>query len=268
MLDVISEIEDGLVKYVGIHPGEFGYTTNQFAKSGGLFWGAVKKEWKRLLIMASQKCETLVLTTHMRSEFHGARPTGKRIPSGKDTILDITSLYMTLVRNIKTGAKEVPLAPSGICKHPGGKSRLVRVNPITGVPEQLLPPHIPNASPAGIRFYLEHPPDFANLKPEEQAVPTQELTDDDRLGIRAGIAASENEKAQADLERAIVEANKVKPEGGHKMSSELLKGKLLDAVGLDDAKTILYARYKAKKVADLNFDQQLDLDKHIDALKK
>jgi len=269
MLDTVSEIESGLANYVKSHPSEFGYTANQFAKSAGLFWGAVKNEYKRLLILAASKCETLVLNMHMQQEFRGAIPTGKRIPKGKDTVIEVTSLYMTLMRDTKAKEQKVSQRPSGICKWPGGKSRLVRINPETGQPQQLLPPFIQDASPDGIREYLKAPPDFDNLKPSEQAIPDKILTEDERLAIKAGIASDESTRAQADLSRVELEKeihSEIKPEGLDNKTVEDLRQKVLTKISLEDAKTILSTRYAVTKLSQLTSLQAADLEKHIDSL--
>ena len=267
MLDTISEVEDGLTEYVRKNPTEFGYSFNQFDKSAGLFWGAVKKEWKKLLTTAARKFETLVLTVHMRQEFHGARPTGRRVPKGKETIMDITSLYMTLTRKPKVGSKTIPLVPSATY----GKSRLARVNPETKKLEQLLPPSIPDASPDGIRKYLQSPPDFNNLSLKERAAPEETLSEDDKLALKSGIASDEAAKAQAELERIRLEKEireEAKPAGNQALQNKLRDALLSATSSVDEARSILETRYKVSKIADLSREQLLDLEQHIETLKK
>jgi len=265
MLDTVSEIEDGLVSYVLAHPGAFGHTAGQFAKMAGLMWGAVKAEWKRLIMILSQKCETVILTQHMKSEFKGTKPTGRRLPRGKETILRVATLYLTLSRKAIPGASNQPTYPSGIY----GKGRLIGVNYSTGEVQQLLPPHIPNASPAGIREYLRAPPDFTNLKPEERAVPEQVLSDDDKLAVKAGIASDEAARAEADLARVELEKEiKVDEVETQEWDAKALKKKLLLNVSLPEARAILQARYNVTKISELTFNQATDLVNHIATLGK
>ena len=265
MIDTISEIEDGLATYVSKHPGAFGYTSTQFAKMAGLMWGAVKSEWKRLIMILSQKCETVVLTQHMKSEFRGSTTTGRRLPRGKETVLRVATLFLTLTRKPIPGAKSQPTYPSGIY----GKGRLIGVNYSTGEVQQLLPPHIPNASPAGIREYLKTPPDFSNLKPEERAVPEDVLSEDDKLAVKASIAADEAARAEADLARVELEKEiKIDEVKEKEWDREALKSKLLSNVSLSEAKAILRTRYNVAKISELTFQQATDLVNHIATLGK
>jgi len=273
MLDTIAEIENGLVQYIGARPGNYGYTAKQFMKGGGygggIFWGVVKSEWKRMLMTAGMKFQTFILTMHMRSEFSSSgKPTGRRIPMGKETIMDITSLYMTLVRDIKPGVAHVNLPPKGLCQYPAGKSRLMGLNSM-GKIQDLLPPVIPDASPAGIRTYLDSPPDFSNLLPEEQALPEVVISASQKLAIQADIAELENERAQADLARAEIEKeikNEVKYMVLDSEALKRLKSKVLSKVSLEDAKAILNTRYAVGKLGQLTFAQAADLEVHIDSL--
>lgn len=261
ILDTVTEIEDGLTSYISNNPTEFGYTANQFAKMEGLMWGVMKTEWKRLLMLASQKCETLVVTAHMKDVWKGKVNTNRRTIRGKETLIQVASIYMTLTRNVVPNAKDLSIKPSGICMWPGGKSRLVRINPETGQPEQLLPPHILDASPNGIRQYLKTPPNFAKLKPVERAVPPANLSDDDKLMIQAGIVSDELERARMEKESKV----NVKQEKG---SDEALKESLLNRVSLSQAKLILKERYNVEKIYQLTIAQCADLKKYIESLGK
>ena len=98
VVDPASEIESGLTQYVKEHPAEFGYTKSQFDQAAPLFWGAVKDFWKSILDDLRTRCETICLTVHMRDEFKGGRPTGKREAKGKETLFELASLYLEMER--------------------------------------------------------------------------------------------------------------------------------------------------------------------------
>ena len=268
IIDTVVEIEEGLVRYIRKRPEEYGYSENQFAKMEGLMWGVMKSEWKRLLVLASQKCETLVLTTHMRDEFRGNQPTNRRIPKGKETIIQVASIYMTIARKMQAGVGKVKARPSGICAWPGGKVRLLRINPQTLEPEPLLPPHVVDASPEGIRAYFQSPANFNKLKPEERAVPPVSLSEDERLMIQADIAADQSAKAKAELGK--LEAERGGQNSGQKgiESASEIKKRLLAEMTLPEAKNLLQIRYKKQAVARLTLSQLADLSLHLDSLGK
>lgn len=269
MLDTITTIESGLVDYVKHNASTFGYTNQQFTKMEGVMWGVMKAEWKRLILIATQKCETLVLTTHMRNEYRGKVPTNRREPKGKETIAEVASIYMILSRKAIPGAQSISTRPSGICMQPGGKSRLVRMNPKTRALEPLLPPCIKDASPDGIRKYLAVPPNFADLKPEERAAPVTEMTEDDRLFVKAGIASDLAAKAQSELQLKESKMSTNLPVGvaDHCFSS-LLKTRLLTMMTVAEAKVLLTTRYNVDMFVQLNEKQLADLAQHLDSLAK
>ncbi len=271
IIDTATEIEDGLTQYMKANPGNFGYTSAQFTKAGGLFWGALKSEWKRLLLYTASKLQTLVISVHMKAEWKGKVTTGRRIPKGKEVLMDVASLYMTLTRRMRPGVKIQSPRPSGITCWPAGKSRLNRINPDTGQPQQLLPPFITDASPDGIRAYLKNPPNFSNLKPSERALPDIELTADDKLSLQAGIAADELSKAESDLERIklekeVQENSVISIDRIERLAK--VKKDLIDAVGLDNAKLFLIKAYDVSKLSKLNSEQLTDLEKRILTLAK
>lgn len=190
-LDTVSEIEDGLIDYVQANPAEFGKTAAQYAKAKGLMWGDVKRLWKSTLDDLASRCETFYFTAHLKSEWVGGAPTGKQIPKGQATLDELASLYLWLERGLDESGKprREPVAEVR-------KSRLAsfRFDPATGettvVPS--LPSRIPIATPAAIRRYMIAPPDPSNLRPEECAKPDI-LSEDERLAMRARIAADELE---------------------------------------------------------------------------
>lgn len=259
MLDTINTIETGLADYVKQNPAEFGYTAKQFHKFEGLMWGAMKSEWKRLILLATQKCDTLVLTTHMKVAYVGGIPTRHRIPKGKETISEVASIYMVLSRKVIPGSNTMQLEPSGVCVQPSGKSRLLRMNPHTMKLEPLLPPNIVNASPSGIREYLKNPPDFNNLEDFEQAV-EDKMSDDDRLEMKVTISGNLARKAEAELQ--------MKEDGAMVGSGHAdLRQRVLALMTLDEAKIMLKVRYEKYKLSSLTSSQVIDLEEHLLTLK-
>lgn len=199
VLDTISEIETGLADWVRAHPGEFGRTMGQYIKMAGLMWGDVKEYWKAILSDLSARCQTFAFTSHMGNVWAGDRPSGKRKPKGKETLMELASLYLHMERKADS-AGNMPAKPSAIVL----KSRLATMipDPETGdirvVPT--LPPRIPVATPHAIRQYMLHPPDYSKLKAEEQA-PEKVMTEDERAEIRLASAEAERETEALRLEQ-------------------------------------------------------------------
>jgi len=277
IIDTIPEIEAGHGDYVRGHPGAYGYTAAQFAKAAGLMWGAVKADEKRLLMSLASKVQTLVITLHMRDEFKGGKSTHKRIPKGKDTLMDIASLYMIIDRSGKPGSKEAPTVPCGICDPPQGKSRIVGL--VDGKLRPLLPPFLNDASPNGIRAYLANPPDFSNLKLGERAKPIPVMTEDDRLELRARIAADEAARASADLatqelkneiDKEVAPTSPTKTPNRPISNEEILavRKPLLEAMSLSEAKILLKAKFNVSTIAELTRDQLHELQAHILTISK
>lgn len=200
MVDPFSEIEAGLAQYVEKNPNEFGFTVAQFNKSGGLYWGCVKDVLKSHLDNLRSLFETVYLVTHMRDEYKGNAPTGKREPKGKETLFELASLYLWFER--KPDAQgNVPAAPSAKVL----KSRLshTRFNVETGEMQviPILPPRMPKATPAEIRKYIAAPPDYSKLS-EDERVHEEGMSEDERLLIQARISENQKDTAQAELAKA------------------------------------------------------------------
>jgi hypothetical protein len=199
MIDTISEIEDGLVEWVQKNPTYFGHSSGQYAKMSGIMWGDVKTLWKNVLSDLASRCQTFVFCSHMSNIWQGDRPTGKRKPKGKETLMELASLYLLMERKAdKNGV--MPAKPSAIQL----KSRLVHISfdPETGElrdPQPCLPPRIPVCTPAEIRKYMNSPPDYKALKPEEK-VQEETLTADERelLALQKAEAERDTEKMRLD----------------------------------------------------------------------
>lgn len=197
MVDPFSEIEQGLTEYVYENAAEFGCTKNQFDKSGGLFWGAVKDYQKQLLDELRARCKCFYFVMHMRNVFQGNVPTGKREPKGKETLMELASLYLEFDR--KPDAKgNVPQEPAARVL----KSRLAHTTLIDGRPvvHPILPPRLPVATPEAIRQYILKPANYDKLSAKER-VPEEQMSDADKLRLESLIATQKNEAAQAELSR-------------------------------------------------------------------
>ena len=193
MADPITDIEGGLVSYVKKNCKQFGLTENQIAKAGGLLWGAVKDYWKQVLLRLSTKCQTFYFTTHLRSVWDGDRPVrGKKEPKGKDTLMELSSLYLWLERK-PDDKGDVLAVPSARCAEPYGKSRLAdAVMTDDGRLDitRLIPPRLPEATVEAIREYIAQPPDRQKLREDERVVEDC-LSDDDKLRMKESTALAE-----------------------------------------------------------------------------
>lgn len=99
-VDPINEFEEGIKDYVMRYPEQYGYTANQFNKMPALIWGCVKAALNNLIMLIAQKCECFVFVTHLGDIFlPDGRPTGKKKPRGKTTLMKNATLYFYLKRN-------------------------------------------------------------------------------------------------------------------------------------------------------------------------
>jgi hypothetical protein len=199
VLDVATDVEIGAVDWVRANPGYFSRTAAQYARMSGLVWGDMKELWKAILADIASRCQTFVFAVHMADVWVGDRPSGRRRPRGKSTLLELASLFLCLER-CKDGKGNQQTVPSAVVL----KSRLAHthVNAATGVVEIVpaLPPRLPAATPDAIRAYLLQPPDYRKLTKDERA-PEAVLTDDDRAQIKLQTAEAEAEAARLQLEK-------------------------------------------------------------------
>jgi hypothetical protein len=199
LLDPVSEIESGLVDYVRTHPGDFGRTIAQYAKSAGLMWGDVKEFWKAILADLASRCETFAFTSHMANVWERDGPTGKRKAKGKETLMELASLYLQLERK-KDAKGNMPAKPAAVVL----KSRLSSIRVSDGGDVDIvptLPPRLPEATPAAVRKYMTAPPDYSHLKPDELA-PDVAMTEEEKLELRHQTARAECEAEEMRLARA------------------------------------------------------------------
>lgn len=199
MVDPISEIESGLQQYVRENPGEYGYTKAQFDQAAPLFWGAYKDAWKAILDDLRIRCQTFYFVVHMRDEFKGGRPTGKREAKGKETLFELASLYLEFERKAddKGNVPDVPAAK--VLKSRLAHTRMAEDGSVQIIP--ILPPRLPKATPTAIRQYIATPPDYSKLKKGE-LLQDEHLSDDAKLLLQSQIAADQKETASIEFSRA------------------------------------------------------------------
>ena len=143
-------------------------------------------------------CQCFFFTSHLRDVWAGSAPTGKREPKGKETLLELASLYLWLERKADESGS-VPGVPSAIVL----KERLAdtRMN-VAGQLEivQLVPPRLPIATVQAIRAYIANPPDYDKLKAGERVV-EEKMTDETRLRLEAARAEADRDAEQARNQR-------------------------------------------------------------------
>ncbi len=198
VIDTISEIEDGLTEWVQKNPTYFGHSSGQYAKMSGIMWGDVKTLWKAILSDLASRCQTFVFCSHMSNVWQGDRPTGKRKPKGKETLMELASLYLLMERKADAEGR-MPAKPAANVI----KSRLVHMTFDAETMEvkllPCLPPRIPVCTPLEIRKYMNAPPDYAALKPEEM-VHEDKLSPEERE-----LMALQKAEADRDAERMRLE---------------------------------------------------------------
>lgn len=200
MIDPASDIESAIATWVRANPDKFGYTAGQFGgKSDGLFWGAMKSHWKRLLTILAAKVETVYFTTHMRQKFSGNTPTRKREAKGKSTLTELASLYLEFDRSLDAQGK-TPTAPRAIVR----KTRLVKF--VDGELKPILPPGINPATPARIREYIEAPPNYAKLRKDEKPV-IKEATAEELAEMELEAAVARRDAAEYERDKEGIRQN-------------------------------------------------------------
>jgi len=189
VVDPISgTLESGMVEKVAREYAKYGFKTKKaFEDTGGIFWATVKSYWEEVLFFLTARCETFVFIAHQREIWKDSRPTGTKGEAGKSTLKQLSSLYLYLERKPKTRGEAPPLIPSARVE----KGRTI----------QAFPPRLPQATPDAIRYYIQHPADFAELAPEELVV-EEELSEADRL--RLTVITEEARRDTAETELATV----------------------------------------------------------------
>jgi hypothetical protein len=231
VLDNASLLEDGLLAFVESHPQEFGHSAGQYGNMSALKWGDVKSKYAQLLTRWASKTRMVFVVVHLRDKWAGNTVVkdayGKPVqePKGKETLDMLSSLFVWL----ETGPGGIPAARVLKCR----MDRKVFVtdpkNPPEGIPTRyvkelngepglvsvpILPLRLPKCTWPAIREYMRQPADLSHPKAGE--LPSeQQLTEDDRLRLRAIIS-------QAEAEKAAVERIKLE-QGSPRTQAELLK---------------------------------------------
>lgn len=219
MVDTISDLETGMVDYLKENiQKEVGITPGQFNSSQGLFWGKVKDKWKLVLLQLSTKCQTFFFTAHLRSRYEGSAPAKSadirkaKEAKGKDTLLELASLYLWLDRRPDKETGKYPKVPRAWVQ----KDRLADTSinddgDIVITP--LLPPVIEQANVKQIRDYISKGFNYdGNSKLLKTDVET--MTEEEKLCLEREIAQQKAIAAQAELAREeLMHANNQRRDG-------------------------------------------------------
>lgn len=190
MADPITDIEAGIVDWVKQRPETFGYTKDKFGKVSGLLWGVVKDYWKQLLLKLSTKCQCFYFTSHLRQVWDGNTPVrGKFEPKGKDTLMELASLYLWLERMPDKEGNVAATPAATVLKQRLSDTLMTETGELQVLP--LMPPRIPIATVPLLRQYIANPPNYLKLKADERVV-ERELSEADKLSMQ--LAISENQK--------------------------------------------------------------------------
>ncbi len=98
VLDTVETIEDGLGDWVEQNSAKFGHTAAQYQKMSGIYWSDVKTEWKQVIQEIKARCRMVIIIAHMRDEYKSNVRTGNRQRRGKETLSELATLEVELVR--------------------------------------------------------------------------------------------------------------------------------------------------------------------------
>lgn len=206
-VDTWTPLQMGCAEWLKLHPMAFHRTANQYIKAGSMYLipDARKMLEYILTVDCRSRFEMTCLTFHQKNEWVGqgdsARKTGDRISEQWELIDNVATLAATLDRKPKAKGKSAPRVPSALLTDPYGKSRMMIVRDGKLIPA--LPPRMPEFTPEAIREYFTNPPDYYNLKVGER-MPADELSEDERLRLQAGI--EQDRRVTAELHMSAMEA--------------------------------------------------------------
>jgi len=204
ILDPVGELEDALEDWLRHNPGVFHRTRAQYDKMNALLLGDVKKAWKRFLTQLAPKVDSLIFITHMKAKYVHGENSGVMVPEGKSPLERLATLYLQLKRPVRDGSK-VRVPDAEVLK---SRLAVFRPDPLTGEQQvvPVLPHYMRNCVPGTVRWYMENP---HGLSEDDDDVPEERLTDDERLALRQSAAVAEarteelragNLKTQLELE--------------------------------------------------------------------
>jgi hypothetical protein len=183
----------------------------------GIKWGDVKDYEKMVLADICARCETFYFTAHLGTVWGGdKKPTGQMKAKGKESLMQLASLYLWFDRSPdpKTGIKPGP--PSAHVM----KGRLEIGEVIDGevVSYEVLPPRLPVATPKAIRDYFKNPAGKKGLS-EGEKIKEVVLSSDERLKLEVQKAEAERDAAIAkaavsqsqQVTRVVIQGEPIKP---------------------------------------------------------
>ena len=219
--DTFAPIQDGLIEWVKRHPDAFGYTYAQFDKAASMFmWPVLKSVLAHILAADCRlRFDTFVINVHLKNEWSSGGKTGKLVAEGLDVLEKLATLHLRLDRSPKEQGKEAPRVPSALTVPPFGKSRLVRFS-ADGSDQPILPPRMPEATPAAIRGYILKPPDFAKLAVAER-LPDQSMGEDDKRRMDAFVSENNRVTAEANLSALELARQAAQAAGGYPQARPL-----------------------------------------------
>jgi len=200
VVDPINDIESGEVDIVKSNPTAYGYTKAQMDRSTPLLMAAVKAHYKKLLMSFAGVFKCLYFTTHLRDEFKGGSPTGRRQPRGKETLAELASLYLWLERKPDDKGKTAAEPSAIVMKHRLSDTRVNEAGELEVV--ELMPRRIPVATVQAIRAYIANPPDIAKPKSGE-AVVIEPVTDLEMERMR--LATAEAQATAAANQASVID---------------------------------------------------------------
>lgn len=200
VVDPINDIESGEVDLVKANPTDYGYTKGQIDNSTPLLMAAMKAHYKKLLMGFAGVFKCLYFTTHLRDEFKGGKPTGRRESRGKETLAELASLYLWLERRPDEKGKVSPIPSAIVMKHRLSDTRVNEAGELEVV--ELMPRRIPKATVQEIRRYIASPPNIEKPAAGETVV-EKEPTELDMQRMR--LAAAEAEAAAAANQASLID---------------------------------------------------------------
>lgn len=198
VVDPINDIESGEVDIVKANPADYGYTKAQLDKSVPLLMAAMKAHYKKLLMGFAGVFKCLYFTVHLRDEFKGGSPTGRREPRGKETLAELASLYLWLERLPDDKGKVSAIPSAIVMKHRLSDTRVNESGELEVV--ELMPRRIPVATVQAIRQYIASPPNIEKPAAGETVI-EKEVTEIELQRMRLATAEAQ---AQAAAQQAAL----------------------------------------------------------------